>query len=147
MALTAYLAGRIIRQPEAEEAIAKLRGAGFEITLDWTKKGYAFQTEEQIAAYRVENYVHPTEETVSEAEQSFQAILDADVFVILTDKGGTSMYVLLGAALAASRLAGKPKAMYAVGEPGRMLMYQMDEITKLESMDEVIADLKTKGLA
>ncbi len=148
MRLKAYVAGRISRQDEIRHIISCLKGAGIEITRDWTwKPASPITNEQEAAAYRKRAYATLNQKYHEEAEADLTAVLDADVFIILTDEQGSSMYVEMGAAFAGQKFQNKPQIIYAIGPSfDRMVFYQHQGVHRVEKIEEVVEDLKKKGL-
>jgi hypothetical protein len=141
MQLKAYVAGRISRQDEIRTIVNALKKAGIAITREWTWTD-SIQNETDAAAYRKREYAQPNHKYHQEAEDDLQAVLAADIFIVLTDTMGSSMYVEMGAAFAAQKLAGKPKKIYAIGPHfDRMVFYQHKDVHRVANVEEIIADL------
>lgn len=140
--LKAYVAGRISRQDEVRSIIARLEEVGVEIARDWTWTG-DIKNEAEAVLYRQRAYATKKECYAKEAVDDIQASIDADIFVILSDPQGSSMYVELGAALASLCLTGKPSRIYAIGPHfDRMLHYQHPSVTWSDDIEDVIEDIK-----
>lgn len=148
MALKAYVAGRISRQDEIRHILNCLKAEGIEITRDWTFEHPAPITNEaEAAAFRKQAYATLNPKYHIEADEDINAVLAADVFIILTDQHGTSMYVEMGAAFAGQKLSNKPQRIYAIGPHfDRMVYYQHDHVIRTNTIEEIIADLKGLSL-
>lgn len=146
MSLKAYVAGRISRQEEIQNILARLREVGIEITRDWTWTT-TISNEQEAGAFRKKAYATLDPKYHEEAEGDLKAVLDADIFIILTDEHGSSMYVEMGAAFAGNKIRNKPQVMYAIGPYfDRMVFFQHHAITRVNSVDEIIVDLRNRGL-
>lgn len=140
--MKAYVAGRISRQDEVRAIVKALKATGVEITREWTWTD-SITNEQEAAAYRRRAYAQPSEQYHQEAEDDISAVLDADIFIILTDEHGSSMYVEMGVAFAAQKLTGKPKKIYAIGPHfDRMVFYQHDNVVRVNSVEEIVAELQ-----
>lgn len=142
MPVKAYVAGRISRQNEVKEIVETLKAVGVVITREWTWTD-TITSEKEAAAYRKREYTQPSQKYHREAEDDIQAVLEADVFIILTDEQGSSMYVEMGVAFAAQKLTGKPKWIYAIGPHfDRMVFYQYKNVKRVNSVQEIVAELQ-----
>lgn len=148
MALKVYVAGRITRQNEVRKIIHALRSEGIEITRDWTWETTSpLSCEQDSVEFRKKEYATLNSKYHEEADSDLKAVLDADVFIILTDEHGSSMYVEMGAAFAARMLRNKPQALYAIGPYfDRMVFYQHRGVHRVGSVEEIIVDLKKREL-
>jgi hypothetical protein len=152
MSLKAYVAGRISRQEEVKTILAALRQVGIEITRDWIAmseqlKHATISNEAEAAVFRKRSYAILNPIYHDEAEQDLKAVLEADIFVILTDEQGSSMYVEMGAAFAGQKLQQKPNYLYAIGPHfDRMVFYQHQQVIRVSAVEEIITDLRKKGL-
>lgn len=146
MSLKAYVAGRISRQGEIQIILRRLKEAGIEITRDWTWTT-TIVDEKKAAEFRKNAYATRDPKYHKEADDDLNAVLDADVCIVLTDEHGSSMYVEMGAAFAGQKLRDKPRFIYAIGPHfDRMVFYQHHAVIRVSNVDEVIADLQQKAL-
>ena len=142
MTLRAYVAGRISRQDEVRAIVNALKAAGVKITREWTWTD-SITNEKEAAIYRKQEYDKPSQKYHQEAVDDIQAVLDTDIFIILTDELGSSMYVEMGVAFASQKLTGKPKKIYAIGPHfDRMVFYQHQNVQRVNSVQEIITDLQ-----
>ena len=146
MSLKVYLAGRITRQEEVRTILTQLREAGLEVTRDWTWTT-AITNEQEAGAFRKRDYTELNPKYHTEADECLNAVLEADVFIILSDENGSGMYVEMGAAFAAHKIRNKPRLLYAIGPHfDRMLFYQHQTIQRVKSVEEVLGDLRKRSL-
>jgi hypothetical protein len=139
----AYVAGRITRQDEVHEIVDRLKAAGIEITREWMWSTTEVTSDAQASAYRKRSYAEPQEKYRLEAKEDIDAVLAANLFIILTDENGTSMYVEMGAALASCLITGEPSSIYAIGPHfDRMVMYQHPLVKWVSNIEEVLKDLE-----
>lgn len=144
MPLKAYVSGRISRQVEIQAILARLREVGIEITRDWTWTP-AITNEKEAAEFRKKAYATRDPKYHQEADDDLNAVLDANVFIILTDEQGSGMYVEMGAAFAGQKLRNHPQLIYAIGPHfDRMVFYQHHTVLRVNSVEEIIADLGEK---
>lgn len=146
MSLKVYVAGRISRQAEVQTICAILKDAGLSIIRDWTWTN-TIKNEQEAASFRKQAYSELNPKYHEEADSDLNAVLDADIFVILTDEQGSGMYVEMGAAFAGQKLTNKPQRLYAIGPHfDRMVFYQHHNIHRVNTIHEVIEDLKKNNL-
>ena len=126
-----YIASRFDKKPEVLELHKYLREKGHEILADWT--GHKF----------VKPYDKNEELAGEYAANDINGAKDCDVFVVLSDDGGTGMYVELGAAIASNLLRGKPK-IYVIGEhPSRSMFYYHPSVTRKNNLGEALDDVSS----
>jgi len=71
-------------------------------------------------------------------------VLESDVFILLSDEAGTSMYVELGAAIAHRVEFGKP-LIYVIGDYiSRSMYFFHHTVIRLESIEHVIKDVQER---
>lgn len=76
---------------------AKLEKQGHEMTFDWTN------------GTDIKPYNQNVAETQKLSDLALNGAIDADVFILIPEPGGTGMYVEYGAALAQFKMTQKPK--------------------------------------
>ena len=146
MSLKVYVAGRISRQEEIRAIHAQLREAGLEITHDWTWTA-AITNDQEAGEFRKREYVGMNPKYHTEADEDLNAVIEADIFIVLTDENGTGIYVEMGAAFAGQKIRNKPQLMYAIGPHfSRMLFYQHRAVQRVSSVEEILSDLRDRGL-
>jgi hypothetical protein len=146
MPLKAYVAGRISRQEDIRDILARLRGVGIEITRDWTWTT-TITNEQDAEVFRKKSYATLDPKYHEEADRDLKAVLDADIFIVLTDENGSSMYVETGAAFAGKNIRNTPQLLYAIGPHfDRMVFYQHNDIIRVTAVDEILADLQKRKL-
>ncbi len=128
-----YVAGRFSHEPSRlliQEMIATLTQLGHECTFNWTTGPSCKPYEDNTAL---------TQEMTVKA---VNAVLDADLFIMVSHPEGTGMYVEYGIALGKQQKSGVPK-MYLTGEYKNcsMFNYHPNVIWK-NSLDEILKDLK-----
>ncbi len=124
-----YVTGRSDNYPKVQDAFERIKGAGHEVTFEWTTLPMAKPYEEN-------------QEKASEyAQMGIDGVIEADVYIIFVHKDGNGVYTEFGAALASQAIQGKP-IIYAVGESEKrtaMFNYHPDIVWK-DSLDEVLID-------
>ncbi|MFH1308331.1 MAG: hypothetical protein ABIH72_05755 [archaeon] len=111
-----------------------LKEKGHEITEDWT----------------LHNCVKPYDKDVKVsnelAKKDIQGVLNADVYVLLSDNKGIGKYIELGAALASNVLAGKP-LIYVIGSlNNQSQFYFHPEVRLKRNFDEVLEEVDKLGV-
>ena len=86
----------------------------------------------------------PYEENIEESKKISQeiskSIKEADLFILVSDEGGTDMFVELGIAITENLNKGTPK-IYAIGKNNsRSLMLNHPSIIKINSIQELIKE-------
>lgn len=119
-----YVAGRSSIRNGVEDTIKKLKASGFKITFDWTKHPHFIYREQPELAKKY-------------SELELQAIDSSDVFILVSDREGSGMYVEMGYALA------KGKPVYIIGEWNQKPIFMFHpQVIKRQTIREVISDLK-----
>ena len=119
---------------------------GLGITHDWTWTA-AITNEQEAGAFRKREYEGMNPKYHTEADDDLNAVLEADIFIILTDENGTGIYVEMGAAFAGQKIQNKPQLMYAIGPHfSRMLFYQHQAVQRVSSVEEILSDLRNRSL-
>lgn len=146
MSLKAYVAGRISRQKDIQNILSRLKEVGIEITRDWTWTT-SINNEKDAGVFRKMAYATLDSKYHEEADSDLKAVLAADIFIILTDEQGSSMYVEMGAAFAGQAIRNMPQLLYAIGPHfDRMVFYQHHAVIRAHDVEEVINDLRDKKL-
>ena len=83
-----YISSRVKKANQVKDFADKLKSLGHKITLDWT----AFES--------LKPYNKNQKQSAKVSNQMLKAIKNCDVFILLTDRAGTGMYVEFGYALA-----------------------------------------------
>jgi len=96
-----FVSGRSSNFSEIVRVTQLLRGAGHEITHDWT------------TLPMVKPYQDNADQAGEYAVLQIRGIAEADVYIILAHEDGTGLFAELGAALALAQFHGKP-SIYAV---------------------------------
>jgi hypothetical protein len=87
-----------------------------------------------IRQWSLKPYHEHLEQCAQIASQALQEIQKADIFVLMSDEGGTDMFVELGIALASPWL----QQIYIVGEHNqRSLMHFHPNIQRVSSLQEI----------
>ena len=121
-----YIASRTDNKDLVKSLIRDLKSNGHEIAYDWTNLGslkpFSDNAEKcQKVAYDISN-----------------AIKDVDVFLLISDLGGTDMFVELGIAIAYFMKNNKPK-IYVVGQYNkRSLMHLHPSITHCRLLKDIL---------
>src|SRR3989344_7711923 len=98
-----YIASRYNKKGQVEEIQEILKQKGHEISFDWTR----------IETFRPYNQNKDKVKEIS--NKNIEGVKNSDVFILITDAGGTDMYVELGIALYNLLEKGKPK-IYVLGD-------------------------------
>jgi len=124
-----YIAGKFEEVEQIHTAFERVRAAGHEISYDWTTHVKSKPYTEHVE--RIRQY----------GENELQAILDSDVFIYLTHERGTTLHMEYGAALA-KKWQGGSIEIYAIGEHNARSPWYFNRHTKrVDSIEEVFADL------
>jgi len=130
MKMKFYVTGRSTNYPRVEEAFARIKKAGHEVTFEWTTlpmcKPYA------------ENQEKATEFALS----GIQGVVDADVYIIFADKDGNGVFTEFGAALASNAIQGTPH-IYAIGDEHKnaAMFHYHPAIQWKNTLDEVLEEI------
>ena len=120
-----YFAARTKHRGTISSIVELLKEYNHEVSFDWTKFG------------PLEPYNKNTEKSKEMAEKISMAIGSTDVFVLISDEGGTDMFVEMGVALASCVKNNRPK-VYVVGEHNkRSLMHLHPSITHVDSLKQI----------
>ncbi len=122
-----YIASRQKEKANVKKLIKLLRRYNHQVDYDWTLFG-------DLKPY------NKNEEKYSETTQKISsAILDSEVFVLLSDSGGTDMFIELGMAIA-NNIKNKTPRIYIIGEHNkRSLMHFHPCIKRLDSIDDIFS--------
>lgn len=126
-----YVAARFDMKEEVRDIYRKLEKKGHEIIADWTlhKPIQPYGEHKKLAKeYAIEDV---------------NAVRDCDVFVLISNEGGsTGTYVELGVAIESNIANGKPK-IYVIGEfNSNVLFYFHPCVNRRDSVDEVLDDME-----
>lgn len=126
-----FVSGQLGEKTAVRRAYAKLRAAGFEITHDWTRTD------------NIGDKLLARQESGRRAELDIQGVIDADVYVLLSDNRevGKGMYVELGAALAMKSTTGRPD-VFIVGPLNHLSVFYLHPAIRIVStIDDVVSEL------
>ena len=98
-----YVAGKFENKDLIFETYKKLEEMGHCVSYDWTKHK------------NIKPYVKNQETAAVYAQNELDGILDSDILIYFASENGHTLFMEFGAALALSKIAGKPK-IYAIGE-------------------------------
>jgi len=125
-----YVAGKFEDKERVLEIYKKIEELGHEISYDWTKH-------KPIKPYIKNQYLARTY-----SENELKGISESDIFIYLSNKGGTTLTMEVGAALMSSKTIGKP-LIYAVGEFNAKSPWLFNErIKRVNTLEEVLKKLK-----
>lgn len=125
--MTGFVSAQLGNKQEARDAFALFGRLGIQLTHDWTL------TDDLSGGQRV------SDEAARRAAADIQGVVDADIYVILTDNVicGKGMYAELGAALALHELRGFPEVCL-IGKMRHMsIFYQHPAVRRFESLDQL----------
>ena len=124
-----YIATRFGRKKEVREIHITLLDKGHKFLSTWVEEG-------QIKPYN-KHLVRARKRAI----ESINAAKDCDVFVLLSDKEGTGMYVELGIAIMSSLLKGRPK-IYIIGNyPNRSMFFFHPIVKRRKNIEDVLKDI------
>ena len=125
-----YLVARFDKKQEVRDLYERFQKLGHEIVADWTlhKSIKPYENNPEIAReYSIE---------------AFSAARNCDVFILMTDRAGTGMYVELGAAISSNLEHGKPK-IYVIGRhTSRSMFYFHPSVNRRKTIDEVLEEIE-----
>ncbi len=125
-----YVAARFGKKEEVRKLYRLLEEYGHVITLDWTLHK------------PVKPYEKNQETTRQYAIEDIEGVKSCDVFILLSDAGGTGMYVELGAAVILNVMFGKPK-IYIVGDHlSRSLFYYHPSVNRRKNVQQVLQEIR-----
>ena len=120
-----YFASRRRHEKEIKYLIDNLSEFGHETSFDWTSLGGLKPYEENESVCRENSY------------KISNAIKNSDIFVIISDKEGTDMFIELGIAVG-SNIQKKLPRVYVIGEYNqRSLMHFHPSINRIKTIDDV----------
>lgn len=120
-----YVASRFALKKQVKEIYKKLKEKGHKIIYDWTKDSLT------------RPYKKNSKEAMKIAEKSIYASQSCEVFVLISDKGGTDMYGELGSAITSK----KPK-IYVIGEHlDKSKFFFHPNVKRMKNIEDVIKDL------
>ena len=129
-----YVATNFSRRDEVKKIHDELRNLGYEISADWT-------THIPIKPIKIFDK-KITDLAKDYAVKDMKGVEDCDVFILITAKTGSGMYVELGAALLSNMMTGKPK-IFVVGEHLEdNIFYFHPSVNLRKSVSQVIEELK-----
>lgn len=122
-----YFASRTRHREALIELEKGLKSQGQKVVSEW------------VHVYDLIPYAENLARTQETAEKVVHAINDADIFVLISDREGTDMFVELGAALAKYDRSPDSIRIYIVGDHNKRSLMQLHRaITHLSSMNEVL---------
>lgn len=130
-----FVSGQVDDVDCVRKVYKKLELAGFTVTHDWT-------TSDVILSGR-EAKLNNTKEAGLRAEKDINGVVDADVYILLSDneKVGKGMYAELGAALALNKRSGRPD-IYIVGSLKHLSVFYLHPAVKLrDTVEDVLNEL------
>ena len=131
-AMQIFVSGQIHEIAKVRRAFAVLRRAGATISYDWTRTD------------RVADKIVQREECGRRAVHDIEGVLDADVYILLSDNRqvGKGMYAELGAALALKSSRGWPE-VYVVGPLNHLSIFYLHPLVRHRaSVTDVVAELE-----
>ena len=130
-----FVSGQLGEKAAVRRAYGKLRAAGLEVTHDWTRTD------------NIGDKLLAREESGKRAALDIQGVIEADVYVLLSDNRevGKGMYVELGAALAMKSTTGRPD-VFIVGPLNHLSVFYLHPAIRIvTSVDDVVAELALIG--
>ncbi|HEY0010919.1 MAG TPA: hypothetical protein VGB97_03360 [Candidatus Paceibacterota bacterium] len=120
-----YFASRVRHQPKLLQVAEFLKATGHTFSADWVYQDSLKPYEENL------NRVQAL------ATQVVESVLTTDVFVLISDPGGTDMFVELGVMLARSEAANSVRIYIIGGHSKRSLMQLHPSINHAKDLSEV----------
>lgn len=123
-----FVTGRSSNFATVEQAFARIKKLGHEVTFEWT------------ALPMIKPYGENQRKAAEYADRAIKGVVEADVYVIFAHKDGNGVHTEFGAALAAHELKKKPR-IYAIGTEQHIAMFNYHPaIQWKESLEAVLAD-------
>ncbi len=124
-----YVSTRFQRKNEVRKIYKKLIDKGHEITANWT-------LHEPMTPYEKNQRI-----SSDYAIEDVEGVRNCDVFILLSDEGGSGMFVELGIAILSNLLFRKPK-IYVVGEHNkRILFFFHPAVNRRDKIEDVLKEL------
>jgi hypothetical protein len=124
-----YVASRFARRADVRRLHRQLIARGHEVSADWT------------CHERAKPYSRHTDLARAYAVQDANGAVGCDVFILLTDRAGTGMYVELGAALASNVLRGRPRIFVVGRHLSRSMFFYHPRVERRGSAGEVFDEI------
>jgi len=122
-----YLASRMKHREMVNKLILVLKQNGHTMSYEWSALG-------SLAPYR-----EHAEESRNVSLEISKAILDTDIFILISDQGGTDMFVELGIMIAACHID-STKKIYIVGEYNQRSLMQLHPfVTHVDTVEQVLS--------
>lgn len=129
-----YIASRLIKRDYVKGLNKLLINSGHTIPFDWTKG----RTGKSMKPY--DKNVRLSRTT---AKREISAISNCDIFILISDRSGTGMYVELGAAIVSQLTFGRPQIFVLGKYTSHTLFYFHPSITIVSTIDQLMAKLTT----
>ena len=125
-----YIAARFKKKKLVQNIQKKLEKVGYSISYDWTKHK------------PIKPYNKHQKTAAKYSENELIGISDCDVFIYISDEGGTTLPMEFGAALILAKNTGKP-LIYVVGKYNdKSPWFFNPRVIRKGSIDEVIDELE-----
>lgn len=125
-----YVAGKFQKKKEIIEIYNRMKLLGHEISYDWT-------THKNIKPYSQNSKI-----AAKYSEKELKGIEDCDLFIYLSDEGGTTLPMEFGSALILAKIKNKPK-VYALGDfNDKSPWFFNKRVKRVNSIDDLIKDLR-----
>lgn len=124
-----YFASRTRHQENLRSVVTFLEDRGESVLSSWVKN--------ELLPF---DYQENLEATQAFSQEVVKALLETDIFILISDPEGTDMFVELGVCLAAHDLSGKNR-IYIVGKHSkRSLMQLHPSIVHVTGLQEVLEE-------
>ena len=133
-AVRVFVSGQIGEKERIRDVFEYLRAVGWRVTHDWTR------TDD------IGDLLQSPEEAGRRAAADIQGVLDADVYLLISDnkEAGKGMYVELGAALALAEKHGSPDVYVAGPMNHPSIFYLHPRVRSFPDVAGVVADVQER---
>ena len=120
-----YISSRQNKKDYIKEITDILNKKGYELSFDWRK------------IPDLKPYQKNEEKSVKISQEITNSIKKSDLFILISDSGGTDMFIELGIAISENLKKGSPK-IYCIGKHNnRSLMLHHPSIKRINSIEEL----------
>jgi len=124
--MKAYIASRQSQRGYVEKISEQLKKKEYELIFNW------------IELPDLRPYKDNENESRAISKKIVDSIKGSDLFLLISDSGGTDMFIELGIAISENSMKGSPK-IYCIGEHNnRSLMLHHPSIKRINSIEEIV---------